>query len=82
VGRVRGAVDDAGEFMNTIERICQEVSTLDELQAQEVLTFVRDLKAQLAVRREAALATLAKYRGRVTQEKVERDELYDRKGLL
>ena len=54
--------------MNTAEKIFEEVQTLPEPQAREVLDFVSHLKAQRdadrEVRRAAALQTLAKYRGR------------------
>ena len=66
--------------MNTAERIYDQVRSLPEPEAREVLDYVARLKAKRQVdgeaRRQAALATLAKYRGRF--EAVKRDELYDR----
>jgi hypothetical protein len=68
--------------LNTAERIFSEVQALPEPQAQEVLDFVARIKARTQVRaeaqREAALQTLAKYRGRFEATKIKRDELYDR----
>jgi hypothetical protein len=68
--------------MSTAERIFEEVRTLPEPEAREVLDYVARLKAKGQAngeaRRKAALATLAKYRGRFEAVKVERDELYDR----
>jgi DNA-binding protein H-NS len=71
--------------MNTADHIYNEVRTLPESQAREVLDFVTTLKAKrranAAARRAAALKTLAKYRGRFEAAKIHRDELYDRKIL-
>jgi len=71
--------------MSTAEHIYNEVRTLPESQAREVLDFVERLKAKrhadAAARRAAALSTLAKYRGRFEAAKINRDELYDRKVL-
>ena len=71
--------------MNTAEQIYNEVRTLPEPQAQRVLDFVTQIKAQppedAETRRTAALATLAKYRGRYEATGFNRDELYDRKVL-
>ncbi len=68
--------------MSTAERIFSEVRTLTEPQAQEVLDFVARLKARprgdAEARRQVALRTLAKYRGRFEATQVKRDELYDR----
>lgn len=68
--------------MNTAEKIYQELQGLPETQAREVLGFVGVLKArQLAVnqtQREAALATLARYRGRFQSVKFDRAGLYER----
>jgi len=68
--------------VSTAERIFSEVQTLPEPQAQEVLDFVARLKAKpqadAEARRQAALRTLAKYRGRFEAVKIKRDELYDR----
>lgn len=60
--------------MSAAEHIYNEVRTLPESQAREVLDFVVRLKT----RRQAALSTLAKYRGRFEAVKIERDKLYDR----
>jgi hypothetical protein len=71
--------------MNTAEHIYNEVRTLPEPQAREVLDFVARLKARrhtnAAARRAAALSTLARYRGRFEAAGINRDELYDRKVL-
>lgn len=71
--------------MSTAQKIFEEVQTLPETQAREVLDFVGVLKQRrLAVKqqgREAALATLAKYRGRFQPVKFTREELHDRQGL-
>ena len=71
--------------MNTAEHIYQEVRTLRESQARQVLDFVARLKAMqqagVEPRRQAALGTLAKYRGRFTAARTQREELYDRKSL-
>jgi hypothetical protein len=68
--------------MSTAERIYNEVRTLPEAEAQEVLDFVTTLKAarhaNAEARREAALKTLAKYHGRIEAAGTSRDELYDR----
>ena len=71
--------------MNTAEKIFEEVQTLPEPQAREVLDFVSRLKAQRdadrEVRRATALQTLAKYRGRFDAVKFNREELHDRESL-
>jgi hypothetical protein len=71
--------------MSTAEHIYNEVRTLPESQAREVLAFVARLKAKrhanAEARRQAALCTLTKYRGRFEAVKTQREELYDRKGL-
>ncbi len=71
--------------MSTADHIYNEVRTLPEAQAREVLDFVTTLKAKrhanAAARRATALKTLAKYRGRFEAARVNRDELYDRKVL-
>ncbi|MCQ8106176.1 DUF2281 domain-containing protein [Methylomonas sp. SURF-2] len=68
--------------MNIAERIYETVKTMPEQTACEVLSFAESLKAKQLeeekTRRENALATLAKYRGRFKAEKFERDECYDR----
>ena len=71
--------------MSTAEHIYNEVRTLSESQALEVLDFVACLKAKGhaddEARRKAALHTLAKYRGRFAAVKLQHDELYDREDL-
>jgi hypothetical protein len=73
------------KIMTTAEKIFEEVQTLPEPQAREVLEFVSRLKAQRNAdrpgRRVAALRTLAKYRGRFDPVKFNRDELHDRESL-
>lgn len=68
--------------MNIAERIYETVKTMPEQVACEVLSFAESLKVKQVeeeqTRRENALATLAKYRGRFKAEKFERDECYDR----
>ncbi|MGZ5304766.1 MAG: DUF2281 domain-containing protein [Bacteroidia bacterium] len=68
--------------MNIAERIYETVKTLPENTAAEVLNFAEGLKAKQAeeerTRRENALATLAKYRGRFKAGKFNREECYDR----
>jgi len=68
--------------MNIAERIYETVKTLPEHTATEVLDFAESLKAKQAdderIRRENALATLAKYRGRFKAGKFNREECYDR----
>jgi hypothetical protein len=64
--------------MSTAEQIYNEVRTLPEAQAREVLDFVARLKAKREAhheaRRQAALGTLAKYRGRFAAVKLQRDD--------
>jgi hypothetical protein len=71
-----------GKQMNIAERIYETVKTMPEQTACEVLSFAESLKTKQLeeekTRRENALATLAKYRGRFKAEKFERDECYDR----
>ena len=68
--------------MNIAERIYETVKTMPEQVACEVLNFVESLKAKQSeeeqTRKENALATLAKYRGRFKAEKFNHDECYDR----
>jgi hypothetical protein len=68
--------------MNIAERIFETVKTLPEQQAAEVLDYAEGLKAKQADedrrRREQALATLAKYRGRFKADRFNREECYDR----
>ena len=69
--------------MTTAEHIYRELRKLSESEAREVLKFVTRLKAKRPAdaRRNIALSTLAKYRGRFEAMKTSRDELYDRKVL-
>jgi hypothetical protein len=68
--------------VNTAEKIYETVKALPEQTAMEVLNFAERLKAQQIeqprLRRENALATLQKYRGRFKAEKFVRDDCYDR----
>jgi hypothetical protein len=71
--------------MTIAEKIFAEVRALPERQAREVLDFVGFLKSKQntnrLVERNAALAELARYRGRFKAAKFSRDELYDRASL-
>jgi spore coat polysaccharide biosynthesis protein SpsF (cytidylyltransferase family) len=71
--------------MNIAEKIYETVKNLPAQQAGEVLSFAESLRAKQEAeekeRRTAALATLAKYRGRFQAEKFNRDECYDRPGI-
>lgn len=68
--------------MNIAERIYETVKTLPEQTACELLNFTESLKAKHAdedrLRREKALATLARYRGRYKAEKFNREDCYGR----
>jgi hypothetical protein len=68
--------------MSIAERIYETVKTLSENVASEVLNFAEGLKAKQAedkrIRRENALAVLAKYRGCFKASKFNREECYDR----
>ena len=68
--------------MNIAERIYETVKTLPEQTACEVLYFAENLKAKQVeaerIRRENALATLTKYRGRFKADKFVREDCYDR----
>jgi hypothetical protein len=68
--------------MNTAEKIIQEVQTLPEAQAREVLDFVGFLKSRQQTEklaaRKVALEGLTRFRGRFKAVKFSRDELYDR----
>lgn len=68
--------------MNIAERIYETVNPLPEHTAAEALDFAESLKAKQAdderIRRENALTTLAKYRGRFKASKFNREECYDR----
>lgn len=68
--------------MSIAEKVYETVKNLTEQQAGEVLSFAEGLRIKQVLeekqRREAALATLAKYRGRFKAEKFNREECYDR----
>ena len=68
--------------MNSAERIYETVKSLPENTASEVLDFAEGLKAKQTegerIRKENALAVLAKYRGRFKAGKFNREECYDR----
>ncbi len=68
--------------MNIAERIYETVKDMSEQRACEVLNFAENLKSRQRqeelTRRENALATLGKYRGRYRAEKFSREELHDR----
>ena len=68
--------------MNIAEKIYETVKTLPEQTAYEVLYFAESLKAKQVeverIRRENALATLIKYRGRFKADKFVREYCYDR----
>jgi hypothetical protein len=68
--------------MNIAERIYETVKTLPEHTASEVLDFAEGLKAKQVeeerTRKDHALATLKKYRGRFKSGKFNREECYDR----
>jgi hypothetical protein len=86
LGNIAAAKIDFDEVgMSVADRIYDEVRTLPESQAREVLDFITTLKARrhanAAARRAAALKTLARYRGRLEAARSNRDELYDRKVL-
>lgn len=67
------------------EKIFETVKALPEQQAAEVLSFAESLKArqeaEAQARREKALATLEKYRGRYKAEALDREECYERPSL-
>jgi hypothetical protein len=68
--------------MTTAEKILDEVRTLPEAQAREVLDFVAFLKARLVGGKSAQLDMSAFDRfGAVYEGQFNRDELYDRKVL-
>lgn len=68
--------------MNTMEKIVEEVQTLPETDAREVLDFVGYLKAKRA-QVGAAIADMSEFDqfGAVFDGKFNRDECYDRKVL-
>lgn len=69
--------------MNTMEKIVEEMQTLPETDAREVLDFVGYLKAKRA-QAKAAIADMSEFDqfGAVFDGKFNRDECYDRKVLL
>jgi hypothetical protein len=68
--------------MNTMEKIVEEVQTLPETDAREVLDFVGYLKAKRAQAR-ATITDMSEFDrfGAVFDGKFNRDECYDRKVL-
>lgn len=68
--------------MSIAEKIYETVKDLPEQQAGEVLSFAEGLRARQETerreRREKALATLARYRGRFKADTFNREECYDR----
>ena len=64
------------------EQVFEAVKALPDQQAAEVLDFAEKIKAKQIreeqLRKNNALATLAKYRGRFKAEKFNRDDCYDR----
>lgn len=68
--------------MNTMEKIVEEVQTLPETDAREVLDFVGYLKAKRA-QIKAATTDMSEFDrfGAVFDGKFNRDECYDRKVL-
>ena len=68
--------------MTTAEKILEEVRTLPEMQAREVLDFVAFLKSRLARGKTARqdVSVFDRF-GAVYDGRFNRDELYDRKVL-
>lgn len=68
--------------MNTMEKIVEEVQTLPETDAREVLDFVGYLKAKRA-QSKVATTDMSEFDqfGAVFDGKFNRDECYDRKVL-
>lgn len=68
--------------MSIADKIYETAKELSETSAGEVLDLAERLKAKqnddVQARKQAALATLIKYRGRFKVEKFNRDECYDR----
>lgn len=71
--------------MNIAEKIFEEVRTLPDREAREILDLIEFLKGKwerdLEARRANALATLNKFKGRYDGMKFNRDELHDRTGI-
>jgi hypothetical protein len=71
--------------MTLAEQILAEVRALPDTQAREVLDFIGFIKSKQhndrGAERQAALAELARYRGRFKVEKFSRDDLYARVNL-
>ena len=69
--------------MNTLEKIVEEIHTLPETDAREVLDFVSYLKTKRAqVRTEAMDMSEFDQFGAMFDGNFNRDECYDRKALL
>ncbi len=69
--------------MNTMEKIVEEVQTLPETDAREVLDFVGYLKAK-RMRARVSNTDMSEFDqfGAIFDGKFNRDECYDRKVLL
>jgi hypothetical protein len=71
--------------MTIAEEIFEMVHALPEAQAREVLDFIAYLQSRKQAaqpeHRKAAIAQLARYRGRYRAGKFSRDEIYDRARL-
>jgi hypothetical protein len=71
--------------MTIAETIFEQVRTLPEADAREILDFVEFLKAKRKrdheERQAHALAVLEKFKGRYDGTKFNRDELHERAGL-
>lgn len=70
--------------MNTADKIFEEVRVLPEVEAREVLDFVGYLKAKHSKQSKAPetdMSVLDQF-GEVFNGKFDRDECYDRKGVL
>lgn len=69
--------------MNTAEKIFEEVQTLGEFEAREVLDFVGYLKAKRATHREEKRVDMSEFDqfGAAFDGEFNRDECYDRQVL-
>lgn len=70
--------------MNTAKKIFEEVRALPEVEAREVLDFVGYLKAKHTKQSKAPAMDMSVFDqfGAVFDGKFDRDECYDRKGVL
>ena len=64
--------------MNTAEKIYQEVRSLSDLQAQEVLDFIEFLKSSAVKQKKTDISEFNQF-GAVFDGEFNRDECYDRK---